>query len=169
MFDIGWPEITVILIIALLVIGPRDLPRAMHAVGRWVRKARAVTSEFQRHVDDMVREADMEDVRELKKLGKFNKHNIAREIGKVIDPTGEIQEKTDIRGTQAASKPAMGANGAANGPRHGKQGAGPSPQAPGSEPANGPERQPDGVSGSSASGPGRTQAAGTNESAALDR
>ena len=97
MFDIGWPEITVILIIALLVIGPKDLPRAMHGVGRWVRKARAVTREFQRHVDDMVRDADLEDVRELKNLGKFNKHSIAREIGKAIDPTGEIQEKTDIR------------------------------------------------------------------------
>lgn len=106
MFDIGWPELTIILIVALLVIGPRDLPRAMHTVGRWVRKARAVTGEFQRHVDDMVREADMEDLRELKKLGKFNKHSVAKELGKAIDPTGEIREKTDIRDRGAATKAA---------------------------------------------------------------
>lgn len=112
MLDIGWPELTVILIVALLVIGPRDLPRAMHTVGRWVRKARAVTGEFQRHVDDMVREADMEELRELKKLGKFNKHSVARELGKAIDPTGEVREKTDIRdrpaATKAAAAPAKG-------------------------------------------------------------
>lgn len=106
MLDIGWPELTVILIVALLVIGPRDLPRAMHTVGRWVRRARAVTGEFQRHVDDMVREADMEDLRELKKLGKFNKHSVARELGKAIDPTGEIREKTDLRDRGAATKAA---------------------------------------------------------------
>lgn len=112
MLDIGWPELMVILVVALLVIGPRDLPRAMHTVGRWVRKARTVTGEFQRHVDDMVRDADMEELRELKSLGKFNKHSVARELGKAIDPTGEIREKTDIRArssaTKAAAAPAKG-------------------------------------------------------------
>jgi len=99
MLDIGWPELFLILIIALIVIGPRDLPRAMHTVGKWVKRARAMTAEFQRHVDDMVREADMEEVRELKKFTKLNKHGIASEIGKSIDPRGEIAKGTDFKGT----------------------------------------------------------------------
>jgi sec-independent protein translocase protein TatB len=99
MLDIGWPELFLILVIALIVIGPRDLPRAMHTVGKWVKRARVMTAEFQRHVDDMVREADMEEVRELKKFTKVNKHTIASEIGKSIDPGGEIAKGTDFKGT----------------------------------------------------------------------
>ncbi len=98
MLDIGWPELFLILAIALIVIGPRDVPRAMHTVGKWVRRARAMTMEFQRHVDDMVREADMEEVRELKKLGPLNKHTIAAGLGKAVDPTGEIAKGTDLKG-----------------------------------------------------------------------
>ena len=63
MLDIGWPEFAVILIVALLVIGPRDLPRALYTVGKWVRSARKVANEFQRHVDDMMREAELDDLK----------------------------------------------------------------------------------------------------------
>ena len=46
MFDIGWSEMAVVALIALLVIGPKELPNTMRMVGRWTRKARALTREF---------------------------------------------------------------------------------------------------------------------------
>ncbi|MCB9957847.1 MAG: twin-arginine translocase subunit TatB [Rhodospirillaceae bacterium] len=94
MLDIGWPEFTVIVIIAIVVIGPRDLPRALNTVGKWVRKARTVTREFQRHIDDMVKESELEELRELRKLN-LSKGNIAKHIGKEIDPTGEMKKSLE--------------------------------------------------------------------------
>ena len=107
MLDIGWPEFTIILIIALLVIGPKDLPKALNAVGKWVRKARMVTREFQRHVDDMVKDSELEELRELRKL---NKHALAGKLRSEIDPTGEIDKALDKRdigkpGAAAADAP----------------------------------------------------------------
>ncbi|MCA8907859.1 MAG: twin-arginine translocase subunit TatB [Rhodospirillaceae bacterium] len=94
MLDVGWPEFTIIVIIAIVVIGPRDLPRALNTVGKWVRKARTVTREFQRHIDDMVKESELEELRELRKLN-LSKGNIAKQIGKEIDPTGEMKKSLE--------------------------------------------------------------------------
>ena len=61
MFDIGATELLVIAIVAILVIGPKDLPLALRTVGRWVGKIRRVSSHFRTGLDAMVREAEMED------------------------------------------------------------------------------------------------------------
>jgi sec-independent protein translocase protein TatB len=63
MFDIAWSELLVIMVVALVVIGPKDLPRALKVAGTWVRRARGIAAQFQGTVDAMVREADMQDVR----------------------------------------------------------------------------------------------------------
>ena len=94
MFDIGWPELVVILIVAIIVIGPRDLPKAFHTVGKWVRAARRVTSDFQRHVDDMVRETELEDLRKV--ANQARSLNVKNQIEKAIDPTGDLQDALDV-------------------------------------------------------------------------
>ncbi len=90
LLDIGWPELLLIGAIALVVIGPKDLPRAMRVAGFWMRKARSLSREFHNSVDQMIREAELEEVRqELQKAGDFD---IEQHIRNTIDPTGELAE-----------------------------------------------------------------------------
>lgn len=62
MFDIGASELLVILIVAVVVIGPKDLPLAMRVAGRWIGKIRRVSAHFRSGIDAMVREAELEDM-----------------------------------------------------------------------------------------------------------
>src|SRR5713226_5876879 len=90
LFDIGWPELLLIGVVALVVIGPKDLPRALRIAGFWVRKARTLSREFQSSIDQMIREAELEEVRQdLKKASEFD---IGKEIRNTVDPTGELAE-----------------------------------------------------------------------------
>ncbi len=59
MLDFNAPEFLVVAIVALLVIGPKDLPKAMRFVGKWVGKARRVAGQFRAGLDTMVREAEL--------------------------------------------------------------------------------------------------------------
>ena len=63
MFGIDSPELLVIAIVALIVIGPKELPALLRTVGRWVATARNLASEFRGHVDDMVKQADLDEVK----------------------------------------------------------------------------------------------------------
>jgi sec-independent protein translocase protein TatB len=90
LFDIGWPELLLIGVVALVVIGPKDLPRALRVAGFWVRKARTLSREFQSSVDQMIREAELDEIRQdLKKATEFD---IEKEIKQTVDPTGELAE-----------------------------------------------------------------------------
>jgi sec-independent protein translocase protein TatB len=103
MFDIGWSEMAVIMLVALVVIGPKDLPRLARSIGQWVAKGRAMAREFQRSLEDMAREAELDDVkREIEKVGRIN---VRETIEKSIDPTGELGkafDPTPVRKTPAA-------------------------------------------------------------------
>jgi len=63
MFEIGWSEILLIAIVAIVVIGPKDLPRVMRAVGQWAGKAKRMSREFQAQFKEALREAELEGVR----------------------------------------------------------------------------------------------------------
>ncbi|CAK0770383.1 Sec-independent protein translocase protein TatB [Azospirillaceae bacterium] len=63
MFDVGWSEILVIAVVALVAIGPKDLPRVLFEIGRWVGKARAFTGELQRGLAEMARQAELDEMR----------------------------------------------------------------------------------------------------------
>jgi sec-independent protein translocase protein TatB len=71
MFDIGWSELLVIGIVALIAIGPKDLPHAFRTLGQWVAKARALAREFQGHVDELMRESQVDDMkREFQEMAR---------------------------------------------------------------------------------------------------
>lgn len=90
MFDIGWSELAVIAVVALVVIGPKDLPKVLRTVGQWVAKARAVARDFQNSVDEMAREADLQDVK--KHIDDLRNTNVSSLIEKHVDPKGELRE-----------------------------------------------------------------------------
>jgi sec-independent protein translocase protein TatB len=89
MFDISWAHLAVIAAVALVVIGPKDLPRVLRTAGQWMARARAVAREFQNSLDQMVREAELDDVR--KQVQAATDVNIGREIERSIDPGGDMQ------------------------------------------------------------------------------
>ena len=62
MFDIGWDEMLFTAIIAIVVIGPKDLPRALRFAGQWIGKVRRVSGHFRSGIETMIREAEMEDM-----------------------------------------------------------------------------------------------------------
>lgn len=62
MFDVGASELLLIAVVAVVVIGPKDMPGAMRQAGRWIGKARKMSSHFRTGLDAMIREAEMEDM-----------------------------------------------------------------------------------------------------------
>ena len=63
MFDIGWSELMVIAVVALIAIGPKELPGVLRMVGQWIGKARKMAGEFQGQFQEAMREAEMADIK----------------------------------------------------------------------------------------------------------
>jgi len=64
MFDLfSWSHILILLGVALVVVGPKDLPRLMHMMGRWAGKARGMANEFKRSFDEMARQSELDELR----------------------------------------------------------------------------------------------------------
>ena len=95
MFDIASSELLLVVLVALLVIGPKDLPKALRVVGKWVGKARGVAAHFRSGFDEMVRQSELD---ELEKKWKAENERIMREHP-VMPATAEgapaSQETTD--------------------------------------------------------------------------
>src|SRR4051794_41343731 len=116
-FDLGWSEMLVIGAVALVVIGPKELPNALRTAGYWVRKARSLSREFQGTFEQMIREAELDEVRrDLKKATEFD---LEGEFRKTVDPTRELAESVKLPAgpdyfaeTPGAPTPATSAEGA---------------------------------------------------------
>ncbi len=74
MFDLfSWSHIVILLAVALVVVGPKDLPRLMNMAGKWAGKARAMANEFRKSFDEMARQAELDELRkEIEDLKKNN-------------------------------------------------------------------------------------------------
>ncbi len=90
MFDVGWIEMAVIALIALVVIGPNELPKAMRSLAKWTRKARSMAREFQSGIDDMVRDADLDEARKAVESAKS--FDFGKAVEETVDPTGTLRD-----------------------------------------------------------------------------
>jgi len=93
MFDFSWTEILLIAVVALVVIGPKDLPRVLRSVGQWVGRARAIAREFQGQLDQMVRDSELDEVRKTMNATMSGDPN--KIIKEYVDPTGEIEKSVN--------------------------------------------------------------------------
>jgi sec-independent protein translocase protein TatB len=105
MFGIDWQELLVIVIVAVLVIGPKDLPLAMRTAGRWIAKIRRVSGHFRSGLDTMIREAEMEEME--KKWAEQNKKIMAEHPADAppeMEPTGAYPAKAAVRAEERAQQ-----------------------------------------------------------------
>jgi sec-independent protein translocase protein TatB len=93
MFDIGWSEILVIAVVAIVVIGPKDLPAALRAFGKWTGKMKRMARDFQSQFNEALREAELDDVKKMAS-------DVRREIADAtrIDPMADLRK--DVAKTQ---------------------------------------------------------------------
>ena len=92
MFDIGAAELLVIVITAIVVIGPKEMPRALRTAGRWIGKMRRMSNHFRTGLDAMIREAEMEEAE--KEWRERNREIMARSGGETFgsDPVEPAME-----------------------------------------------------------------------------
>lgn len=93
MFDIGWPELLVVAIVLIIVVGPKDLPPMLRAFGRTTKKIRAMASEFRGQFDEALREADLDDVK--KTFNDARKLNPMQSIRDAVNPLKDAAK--DVR------------------------------------------------------------------------
>lgn len=95
MFDIGWSEFFIIGVIALIVIGPKDMPAAMRGVARAIAKVRGLSHEFQSGVAEIMREAELDELK--RKINDAGRYDPSRFIKDQVDPSGKLTEDFDPR------------------------------------------------------------------------
>lgn len=99
MFDIGWQELFIIAAVALVVVGPKDLPRVLSQITKYIRKARGIAREFQSSIDEVVRQADLEEIR--KEVETSSGFDLKNEFRNTIDPSGEMTRQFDLSDVKA--------------------------------------------------------------------
>ena len=104
MFDFAWSEIMLIGIVALVAIGPKDLPVAMKAVAGMVKKARRMAAEFQTHVDDMMRDADLKEVRD--QINELRNFDLKGTIERAVDEDHSLRDTFASNPLEPEKKPA---------------------------------------------------------------
>jgi sec-independent protein translocase protein TatB len=106
MFDFAWSEIALIAAVALIAIGPKDMPVAIRAVTDVIKKARRMASEFQTHVDEMMRDANLDDVRSS--INDIRNFDIKGEIEKAVDADGTLRSTFASNPLEPAAATAVG-------------------------------------------------------------
>jgi sec-independent protein translocase protein TatB len=110
MFDIGWSEFVLIAVVALIVIGPKELPGVLRMVGQWMGKARKMAAEFQGQFQEAMREAEMADLKksfdEVKEAASgFASGNIMTSLQKDVSSALNIEDVDKPAEPPAAIEP----------------------------------------------------------------
>lgn len=104
MLDIGWWELVLLAVLAVIVVGPKDLPRMMVTAGRYMARLRAMAAEFQRGFEDVARQTELEDLKkEIDRVGQ----------GDILSSPPPIRQDDDGDDTAASSVPAQSAQASA--------------------------------------------------------
>src|SRR6266705_3161000 len=111
MFDIGWSELVVIAVVALIAIGPKELPGVLRMVGQWMGKARKMAAEFQGQFQEAMREAEMADLKktfdEVKEAATgFTDGNVMTSLQKDVGDSLRIDD-IDKPAVSATDTPAI--------------------------------------------------------------
>lgn len=126
MFDLGWSEMGIVLLVALLVLGPKEMPKLARDLGRWMGKARALAREFQRSLEDMAREAELDDVKkQIDDAGReLRRPQITKRVERELDPDGDLASAFDVDGDRNRRRSAdAGDEGSASGSAGGDEDA----------------------------------------------
>lgn len=86
MFDMGWSELLLVAVLAIVFVGPKDLPRVMRTVGQYVAKMRAMMREFQNSFEDLARESELEELRK----------QVAEMRETAVKPLADLQRSASI-------------------------------------------------------------------------
>lgn len=89
--DIGWQELFFIAVLGIIVIGPKDLPKALRTIMQVIKKIRGLAGEFQQGIDDVVKEAELADLR--KQVEGTASKDIGKSISDYVDPTGGLAKE----------------------------------------------------------------------------
>ena len=102
MFDLSWTELLVVAGVAIIVVGPKDLPSALRAIGRWVGKAKRMARDFQNQFNDALREAEVDTIKkEIESVGKIDPlADMRKGVGEI---EAGLKSEFDLK---AAEKPA---------------------------------------------------------------
>ncbi len=116
MFDIGASELLLIVIVAIVVIGPKDLPLALRTAGRWIGKIRRVSGHFRSGIETMIREAELEDMEKQWRAqnaaimeshpevtGEAHEGDAALEMGKADHMGAVLMQETDAATSEQAA------------------------------------------------------------------
>ncbi len=109
MFDIGWSELVIIAVVALVVIGPKELPTTLRTIGKMTARARKVAGEFRAQFDEALREAELDDVRQT--IADAQKLNPVHSLREAMNPLREMgnEIKADLQRAATPEKAAPAA------------------------------------------------------------
>jgi sec-independent protein translocase protein TatB len=149
MFDIGWSEFAVIAVVALIAIGPKELPGVLRMVGQWIGKARRMAAEFQGQFQEAMREAEMADLKksfdEVKQAASgLTSGDVMTSLHRDVTSALGVDDKPAASAETVPSSPEQIASSPEQTPSSGSaQAATPMPEAATSEPlVITPESQP---------------------------
>lgn len=108
MFDIGFWEMTLIALVALVVLGPERLPRAARTVGLWVNRARRMLGEVKADIDREIRNAEIKEMQSIKKDIEGVSRDLNETVRGATKAGDKVKEDLDIAGAISDSAPAAG-------------------------------------------------------------
>lgn len=106
MLDLGWSELMVVAVIALIVVGPKELPRVLRAVTQAISKVKGLAREFQSGLDEMAREAELTDLK--KSVQDVSRGNLNQALEDTVDPTGDVKKSLDEMKSTVEDNPMKG-------------------------------------------------------------